>query len=254
MEPAPAGGTVGGSKWPFCIKKLADKWEFVESPRAQRAEFGAPLRGESVIARCVSAAYPDVERYPYPREAVREIIFNALVHNNWSGCTPIQIRVDDDCLRISNCCILPMGWTQENLTTHHQSKPYNPLIAETFFRAGYIESWGRGIDNVNKYCQEKNYPLPKFELIGEDLTVIFRPDAKITKQKSNKLKSKYTETETKVLELLKNTPSITQKEIVEELNISRRTVQRTIKMFVDKGIIKRNGTNVQGSWDIICSI
>ena len=251
MEPAPAGGAVGGSKWPFCIKKLADKWEFVESPRAQRAEFGAPLRGESVIARCVSAAYPDVERYPYPREAVREIIFNALVHNNWSGCTPIQIRVDDGCLRISNCCILPMGWTQENLTTHHQSKPYNPLIAETFFRAGYIESWGRGIDNVNKYCSENKYPLPKFTLLGEDLTVTFYPDSIISNNNTlSPSAHDYTDTELKVLELIKKSPNITQKDIAAQLKASRSTVQRIIKGLTSSGLIERVGSKSHGEWTI----
>lgn len=62
------------------------------------------------------------ERYPYPRTAVREIIFNALVHNNWADCTPIQIRVDDDGLRISNSCILPLGWTPDTLTSKHQDR------------------------------------------------------------------------------------------------------------------------------------
>jgi len=31
----------------------------------------------------------------------------------------------------------------------HPSKPYNPLIANAFFRAGLIESWGRGIQKIN---------------------------------------------------------------------------------------------------------
>jgi len=30
----------------------------------------------------------------------------------------------------------------------HPSKPFNPLLANAFFRAGYIESWGRGIEKI----------------------------------------------------------------------------------------------------------
>ena len=192
-----------------------------------------------------------VERYPYPREAVREIVFNALVHNNWAGCTPIQIRVDDDCLRISNCCILPMGWTQESLITHHQSKPYNPLIAETFFRAGYIESWGRGIDNVNKYCSENKYPIPEFSLLGEDLTVTFYPDSSKSKVNTQNQSSRgYTDTELKVLKLIKTAPAITQKAIAEQLNISRSTVQRIIKVLTGQGTIRRIGAHANGIWEI----
>ena len=32
MEPAPAGGTVGGNKLPFWAIKSAEKWEFVGPP------------------------------------------------------------------------------------------------------------------------------------------------------------------------------------------------------------------------------
>jgi len=39
---------------------------------------------------------------------------------------------------------LPENWTTKKLTQKHSSKPYNPDIANAFFRSGYIESWGRG--------------------------------------------------------------------------------------------------------------
>jgi ATP-dependent DNA helicase RecG len=35
----------------------------------------------------------------------------------------------------------------------HPSCPFNPFLANAFFRAGYIESWGRGIEKINhEYC------------------------------------------------------------------------------------------------------
>ena len=30
----------------------------------------------------------------------------------------------------------------------HASKPYNPAIANAFYLAGFIESWGRGIEKM----------------------------------------------------------------------------------------------------------
>ena len=144
-----------------------------------------------------------------------------------------------------------MGWTQESLTTRHQSKPYNPLIAETFFRAGYIESWGRGIDNVNKYCSENKYPLPEFSLLGEDLTVTFYPDSSKSKVNTQNQSSRgYTDTELKVLKLIEKSPTITQKAIAEQLNISRSTVQRIIKLYINSGIIERVGAKSRGVWTI----
>ncbi|MCD4772279.1 MAG: hypothetical protein K8R41_02715, partial [Bacteroidales bacterium] len=45
----------------------------------------------------------------------------------------------------------------------HTSEPANPDIAEAFFRAGYIEIWGRGTVNIVDYCTQVGLPEPTFE-------------------------------------------------------------------------------------------
>ena len=52
---------------------------------------------------------------------------------------PIQIRIEDEPLIISNQCVFPDGWMAETLMEPHDSVPYNPDIANVFYRAGYIE-------------------------------------------------------------------------------------------------------------------
>ena len=56
-----------------------------------------------------------VETYPFARDAVREAVFNALIHCNWADNVPVQIRIEDDAMYISNCSMLPFGWTVETL-------------------------------------------------------------------------------------------------------------------------------------------
>lgn len=73
-----------------------------------------------------------VETYPFPKMAVREAIFNALVHSDWSASCPIQIRVEDDLMYISNDCVLEEGLTAEKLMSPHKSQQLNPDIANTF--------------------------------------------------------------------------------------------------------------------------
>ena len=34
---------------------------------------------------------------------------------------------------IANDCVFPEDWTVENLMKPHKSRPYNPLIASTFY-------------------------------------------------------------------------------------------------------------------------
>ena len=59
------------------------------------------------------------------------------------------------------------GWV--TLTEKHKSRPYNPNIASAFFRAGLVETWGRGIAKVQQICRTQGYPEPEFEVLGEDL-------------------------------------------------------------------------------------
>ena len=75
---------------------------------------------------------------------MREAAYNAIVHNCYMYGTPIQIRIEDEAMIISNRCILPEGWTVDTLMEPHDSIPYNPDIANVFYRAGFIENWGRG--------------------------------------------------------------------------------------------------------------
>lgn len=87
-----------------------------------------------------------IERYFVTDEALREALLNTLCHKQYESCIPIQISVYEDCLYIANCGKLPENWTVDNLMSKHASRPYNPSIANVFYLAGLIESWGRGIE------------------------------------------------------------------------------------------------------------
>jgi len=55
---------------------------------------------------------------------------------------------------------LPENWTVSNLLKSHSSRPYNPDIANAFFRSGYVESWGRGISKMTELCVAEGLPKP----------------------------------------------------------------------------------------------
>ena len=105
-----------------------------------------------------------VESYPMPEPALREALLNAVVHRDYAVPAPIQIRVHDARLRIFNPGSLPEGWTLDKLLGPHPSHPYNPDIANAFFRAGEIETWGRGIDRVLRACRRAGAPDPKIRI------------------------------------------------------------------------------------------
>ena len=118
-----------------------------------------------------------IERFVVPREALREALLNAVIHKDYSCGIPIQIRVYDHQVRMWNDGHLPEGWTADTLLGAHASRPFNPLIAAAFFRAGMIESWGRGIEKIFSACAAAGCPKPLFQTAQGGLTLTFSEQA-----------------------------------------------------------------------------
>jgi ATP-dependent DNA helicase RecG len=84
------------------------------------------------------------EKLEIPFEALREAIINALIHRVYSTTSSIQIRITEQTLEIMNECNISDTLNVQDLKKPHLSKPQNRLLADTFYKAGLIESWGRG--------------------------------------------------------------------------------------------------------------
>ena len=72
----------------------------------------------------------------------------------------------------------------------------------------------------------------------------------ITENNKN-ITAKLTQTQEKILNLIKETPHITQNEIASKLNIARETVNRNMKKLQQEKIIQRLGADKNGSWKIL---
>ncbi len=114
-----------------------------------------------------------IERYFVPDSALREAILNAICHKDYSRSVPIQISVYENQLYIGNVGRLPEHWTLDDLLGKHTSIPFNPAIANVFYLAGHIESWGRGIEKIFSACKEENVPAPQFKVHPGDIMLHF---------------------------------------------------------------------------------
>lgn len=55
----------------------------------------------------------------------------------------------------------------------HQSRPWNPIIASVFYRAGIIEQWGTGTLKVIDWCRDNSNPIPSWTEDGGSVVVTF---------------------------------------------------------------------------------
>jgi ATP-dependent DNA helicase RecG len=172
-----------------------------------------------------------VETYEYPKDALREAIHNAVAHKDYSGAYPIQISVYRDKIMIWNYGQLPEGWTIDTLQDKHSSQPHNPDIANAFFRIGYIEAWGRGMDKMTNQCLEANLPAPTLSARGNDFWITFRKDI------YNKLDLSLlglSDRQIKAVLYVKEHGRITNKEYQEINDISKRTAAYDLVEMVEK--------------------
>ncbi len=199
-----------------------------------------------------------IERYFVPEAALREALLNAICHKQYQSGIPIQISVYEDRLYVANIGSLPEDWTLENLMQKHASKPYNPNIAHVFYLAGFIESWGRGVEKICHALKADNLPLPEYTIHPGDIMIKFtapedrivRLNKQFTDNLSDNLSDNLPDKERKTLELLLEDPGYTASQLAEKLHVSRVSVTKYLKALKQKGIVERIGSDRSGYWKI----
>lgn len=117
----------------------------------------------------------------------------------------------------------------------HRSLPHNPDIANTFFRTGFIESWGRGIEKIYNLCKEYGIAEPEYKVHPNDIMMMFKANEPV------KL----------VLTVIADNPNLSKEKIAEKIGMSRVTVTRVLAKLVEIGAIQRVGSDKSGHWEIV---
>jgi ATP-dependent DNA helicase RecG len=199
----------------------------------------------------------------YPEEALREAIINAVIHRDYIG-SHTQLRVYDDKLWLWNAGGLPEGITIDKLKKPHSSCLRNELLADVFFKAGFIEAWGRGTLKIVNKCKEKGLPEPEFsEMTGGFLVSFAKAKAmekaaagaaqmekRAIKRLRRKFGGKFGESSEKVLKVILTDKNISAKEIAKQIGISPRAVEKHIAKLKQYRILKRIGPAKGGHWEL----
>ena len=138
-----------------------------------------------IASRFESGRIQRIDEPLYPPLATREALANALCHRDYAlGGGSVGLAVYDDRLEVTSTGSLHFGLTPDELFGPHESRPWNPLIARTFYRRGIIEEWGRGTLKMAELATSAGLPRPEIEDAGGAVTVRFRHGQFVTQQRS----------------------------------------------------------------------
>ncbi len=187
------------------------------------------------------------EKTVIPVTSIREILLNAIVHREFVTA-PVQIKVFSDRLEIWNPGLLPTGMSIEDLERSHVSRPQNPIIADVFFKAGFIESWGRGTLKVIQDFAEAGLPKPHFEINSGGIRVTLYVDRY---SPSSLQLLGLNDRQIKTIEYLKTNSSISNKEFREIFKVSNVTAFRELGSLVDNKILVASGKGRNISYSLL---
>lgn len=185
-----------------------------------------------------------IETYPVPEAALREAILNAVVHKDYASAIPVQVSVYADKLMIWNPGQLPASWTLARLLGKHSSEPFNPNVANAFFRAGMIEAWGRGIERILEACSVARTPAPEFRAEAAGLWAVF-PYAEGAQRTTQET------TRDKILAALHGDPTLTRNALAERFGLSTDGVKYHLGKLRAEGRIRHVGPTKAGRWEVL---
>ncbi len=202
-----------------------------------------------IASRFESGRIRRIDEPLYPPLATREAVANALCHRDYAlGGGSVGLAVYDDRLEVTSTGPLHFGLTPAALFGPHESRPWNPLIARTFYRRGIIEEWGRGTLKMAELATSAGLPRPEIEERGDCVTVCFRHGQVVPSRRSG---YDLIERQEAILALLDRADDgLALREIRAQLALhaSERQVKRALAALRNRGLAVSTGRGPAARW------
>ena len=240
-------------------RELAKIDTFIEASIAQKRPIPVSVLREETVSN-------------YPYWATRELLMNAVMHRDYQTNAPVQFYEYDDRIEVQNPGGLFGKVSPENFP--NVSDYRNPYIAEAIKVLGYVNRFSRGIYRVQKELMDNGNGQASFDF---SLVTAFRVIEKVSKkyfeigfgaentqktprkhlENTQKTPRKHLENTQKtdvrkqILTAVRSKPEITLKELTLLLNRSQDSIRHHVRQLIDKGMIRREGSDRSGYW-VIC--
>ena len=171
----------------------------------------------------------------------------------------MHLDIYDDRLTVTSPGGMYNGLLIQNLDiVDVSSERRNPILANVMAQLDYMEKRGSGLTRI---CNEtkalegyRDELKPKFKSTPTQFqTIIFASSntPNVGEHDGDVSEMKLTERQKKILNLIKESPTITGKQMSEILSVSQRTIERDLSTLQKKGIIKHEGKDNDGMWFLV---
>ena len=233
----------------------------------------------------------EAERFwNYPYDAIEEAVVNSVYHRDFLQHEPIEITIEPSGISILNCPGPDRSISKEDIAKGDmlKSRRYrNRRLGDFLKELDLTEGRSTGVPTIQTKLAENGSPRAIFETTDDRLTFLVTipihegcSDSSETKsessgtslssseesietvdfssekstrssEKTSNSSEKTSNSSEKILELIKQDPKISAAGIAMEIGISSRGVEKQIKKLREAGIIKRNGADKGGYWEIV---
>jgi ATP-dependent DNA helicase RecG len=251
------------SLFPQCTLRMArfrgnDIEEFVDTRQETGNAFQLFAKAQQflrdhlpVAGRILPGLFERVDDPLYPPVALREALANAFCHRDYAvHAGSVGIALFDDRLEISSTGPLRFGLRPADLLTPHPSLPWNPTIANVFYRRGIIEKWGRGTIKISELTQRAGLVRPEFHQRGGELLVRFFPRGYVP---PTRVSHELTELQREILALISEFGPSSSVALQGKLTapISNRYVLQNLTHLQAVGLIEKAGAARATVWRLI---
>jgi len=192
----------------------------------------------------------------YAERAILEAMVNHFIHRDYTVMgSEVHLDIYDDRIIVTSPGGMYNGMLIQNLDIKDvSSERRNPILANVMAQLDYMEKRGSGLTRI---CNEtkalegyKDELEPKFKSTPTQFqTIIFASSD--TQDVGDVSETKITVRQLKIINLIKESPTITGRQMSEMLSVSQRTIERDLSTLQKKGFLKRVGKDNDGAWVVL---
>jgi ATP-dependent DNA helicase RecG len=196
----------------------------------------------------------------YAERALLETMVNHIIHRDYTVMgSEVHLDIYDDRLTVTSPGGMYNGMLIQDLNIADvSSERRNPILANVMAQLDYMEKRGSGLTRI---CNETKALLgyrddlkPLFKSTPTQFQTIIFSSADMTNVGDNvgdTTRKKLTERQNNILNIIKESPTISGRNMSEMLSVSQRTIERDLSYLQALGILKHEGKDNDGMWVIV---